>query len=318
VQIVNPVGPATCADVPSFQSQTGALCPYTTPEASTILAGPALDADREVTGTPIAHLVVSSTQPSDVRLFLTLSDVDASGKGTPILKQTVPVRLASGASTDVEVTLQSITANIAKGHSVGLQVATTDAGFFSSREGGAVTISSSAEKPTWLAVPFVPKDKWGDHAAPKVSVEATPALAECAPEAVLCPRSMSYLLNVTVVDAVGLPEAFLAAHSHHGSVGPLTFGARAAGHASVLLSAPMPRDAASEPVPIQLTAFDLLGNNVTVTWQAPSTWAADGCAQGVGSLCPAATATTKKKTPGFEVVFLLAAFAVVLALRRRV
>ncbi|HUR62317.1 MAG TPA: CocE/NonD family hydrolase [Candidatus Thermoplasmatota archaeon] len=303
VQIVNPVGPATCADAPNFQSQTGAFCPYTTPSTSTIMAGPPLDADREVTGTPVAHLVVSSTQSADVRLFLTLVDVDASGKGLPILKQAVPIRLATGAETEVDVSMQSITATLAKGHSIGLQVATTDAGFFSSREAGAVTLSSSKEKPSWLAVPFVPKDKWGDHTPPSVTVKATPFVEQ----GLEGETRLSYRLDIMVRDVTGLPQGFLDADPLPFDMMPNRTSTRA--EASMVVGWQV------LPADVHLTAVDLLGNQADINWSPPSDYAATGCAAGEMRLCPQPT-TPQKRTPGFEVVFLLAAFAVVLALRR--
>jgi len=61
---------------------------------------------------------------------------------------------------------------------------------------------------------------------------------------------------------------------------------------------------------------DTVGNARNVSWMPPTDWATQGCQQGVQSLCPASP-IAKKKTPGFELAFLVAAFAVVLALRRR-
>ncbi|MEA3142950.1 MAG: type transport system ATP-binding protein [Thermoplasmata archaeon] len=323
VQLLNPVGPSTCADVPSFQSQTGSVCPRTTPQTSTVLTGPPLEADIEVTGTPVAHLQVSSTQPTDVRLFLTLADVDAAGASTPILKQTMPVRLAGGAPTAVDVAMQTVTATLAKGHRIGLQVATTDLGFFASREPGAVTLSSSPDAASWLDVPVVPKDAWGDRVAPAITLQPVASVGAPCGEATACPdcaqtpscapARLSYTVAVTVADNVGLPATFLAAASQAGPLQP-TFGSRATTVGTAVLRLEMPTDPAAEPARAEVTATDLLGNKATTVWTPPADWATTGCSMGVASLCPPAPA---KKSPGLEFAFVLAAVAVGLALRRR-
>ncbi|HUR63951.1 MAG TPA: CocE/NonD family hydrolase [Candidatus Thermoplasmatota archaeon] len=315
VQLLNPVGPSTCADVPSFQSQTGSICPRTTPQTSTVLAGPPLEADTEVTGTPVAHLQVSSTQPTDVRLFLTLADVDAAGAATPILKQTTPVRLAGGAPTVVNVAMQTVTATLAKGHRIGLQVATTDLGFFASREPGAVTLSSSPDAASWLDVPIVPKDAWGDHTAPAIAVRAAPTLLPgiCAMAAGSCPPTLGYTLDLSIADNVGLPKEFFEA-APGGAVSDLAPGPRSAAAADVALKAQMPDNRSAEAPTLTLTATDLLGNKARLDWHAPADWAEQGCAMGVASLCPPAPV---KKSPGLGLGVLLAVLAVGLALRRR-
>jgi ABC-2 type transport system ATP-binding protein len=309
VMLVNPVGPTTCADVPSFQSQTGGLCPHSAPDTSTVLAGPALDADTEVTGVPVAHLQVSSTQPTDVRLFLTLADVDAAGMATPILKQTMPVRLGSGAPAAVDVAMQPVTATLAKGHHIGLQVATTDLGFFASREAGAVTVSSGPAAMSWLDVPIVPKDAWGDRQPPRLGLNATPEVDAAG--------RFGYRLDLTVTDDVGLPATFFEAHSPDGPLA-VAAGPRSAAQAKVTLHVPLPTDPkAASPGHVDLVAQDMVGNRLSAAWGAPTDWADVGCHQGVASLCAQSAAATKK-SPAPEMAFLLAAFAVGLALRRRV
>ncbi|MES2154472.1 MAG: CocE/NonD family hydrolase [bacterium] len=164
--LVNPVFPATCVDVPSFQSQAGSNCPYTTPESSALWAGPALPADQEVTGTPMAHLVLTSTQPGDVRVFLTLADVDAAGKATYVGRQVMPMRTGASTSRMVDVAMQAVSHTFPAGHRIALQIATTDFGFYASREPGKVTIGAGS----WLDIPMVPKDKWGDRAPPIIQL----------------------------------------------------------------------------------------------------------------------------------------------------
>lgn len=323
VQLVNPVGPATCGDVPSFQSNANGICPFAAPDTSTVLAGPPLEADTEVTGTPVAHLQVSSTQPTDVRLFLTLADVDAAGKSTPILRQTMPVRLGGGAPMAVDVPMQAVTATLPKGHGIGLQVATTDLGFFASREPGAVTISSGPGTMSWLDVPIVPKDAWGDRTAPTLTVAATPvvetlcgesACMDCEPPAPGCgaPR-LAYDLQVDVRDNVGMPASFFEARTADGPL-PAEVGGRLPAFASIPLRVVMPGGADANATRVDLSALDMVGNKGTTTWSPPSDWATRGCALGATSLCPPPPA---KKSPGLGLGFVLAAFAVGLALRRR-
>lgn len=167
-QLVNPVAPATCTDAPSFQSQAS-FCPRSTAGTAAVWTTAALDVPMEVTGVPVAHLVVASTQPSDVRLFLSLVVQDEAGGVEPVLRQTLPVRLPSaGEPTVLDVPMVAISATVGRGQRLGLQVATTDAGFLGSREAGTVTLASSPEAPSWLDVPVVPAKAWGDHEAPRL------------------------------------------------------------------------------------------------------------------------------------------------------
>lgn len=315
-QLANPVGPATCVDVPSFQSDTSAFCPYTTQGTSVVLAGPVVEEDTEVTGTPVAHLQVSSTQLADVRLFLTLVDVDPAGKAVPILRQTTPVRLASGAPAAVDVVMQTVTATLPKGHRVGLQVATTDLAFFASREPGTVTLSSGPGGATWLDVPIVPKDAWGDRVAPTLAATASPRVesAECALALGGCPLVLAYALNVTVRDDVGLPAAFFSASPGGPPLRGFGHGARSPAAATVLVQVQMPDDPSGD-VELEFAATDFLGNRGTLAWRPPASWQATGCAMGVASLCP--PPEPAKRSPGPEAAFLLLAIAAGLALRRR-
>lgn len=323
LQVVNPVGPTTCADVPSFQAQTGSLCPRTAPETSMVLAGPALAADTEVTGTPVAHLQLSSTQLTDVRLFLTLMDVDANGTATPILKQTMPVHLGSGAPAAVDVAMQTVTATLPKGHRVGLQAATTDLGFYASREPGVVTLSSGPGTMSWLDVPIVPTDAWGDHTPPTAAitaaVEARPVLPlGNAPTM----RFDGYRLNVTVTDdlapatpSLNAGDAALATASPGASVrlaGPPQLHGKAVTYSWEFAPS---RTADGGSVTFHLR--DLVGNAANATWAPPAGWQADACRAGPGPYClqPAAA---PKKSPGLEgggLLLLLGLAA--LALRRR-
>ncbi|MFO1535665.1 MAG: CocE/NonD family hydrolase [Thermoplasmatota archaeon] len=315
VRLANPVGPATCVDVPSFQSNTNGLCPYAAEGTSVAWAGPPLDVDTEVTGIPVAHLQVSSTQLADVRLFLTLVDVDGEGKAAPILRQTVPVRLASGSPAAVDVLMQAVTATLPRGHRIGLQVATTDLAFFASREPGVVTIGSGPAAPTWLDVPVVPKDAWGDRTAPALTVAATPVLepAACAVTAGGCPARLAYVLEVDATDNVGLPASFFGAAS--GGAVRIEDGPRSAASARMQVRVQMPSDPKADAPAVEVSATDLLGNQGSATWHAPAAWASTGCAMGASSLCPQETAT--KTSPALELAFLLGALALGVALRRR-
>jgi predicted acyl esterase len=170
VQLVNPVIPADCVDPSNFQDQA-TFCPYAAPDTFQVYAGPETSTDEELTGQPTAHLVISSTQPSDVRLFVALADVDASGTATTILRQVVPVHLAAAAAaTPVNVTLQAITHTLPAGHRIGLRVATTEVSYAASRVPGQITVASSPAAPSWVDVPVVAARAWGDHTAPAVRV----------------------------------------------------------------------------------------------------------------------------------------------------
>lgn len=177
--LVNSVGPGTCGDVPSFQGQAS-MCPYTTPQTSAVWSSEPLAQATEVTGEPVAHLELSSTQASDVRVFATLVDVDAAGKATLVWRQAVPIHLRSGTATSVEVPMVATSWTFAAGHRVGVQLSATDLAFFGSREGGAITITTSGDKPSWVDLPIVAQDAWGDRVPPAIHTSAFLPCRACA------------------------------------------------------------------------------------------------------------------------------------------
>lgn len=293
--LTNPVVPGSCVDVPSFQPQA-AFCPYTIPESTAVWSGPALAADTEITGEPRVRLMVSSTQPSDVRLFVTLLDVDSAGKATPVWRQATPVRLAGANATAADIRLQATSWTFEAGHRIGLQVAASDAAFFPSREAGRITISTSPEAASWLTVPIVPKDAWGDKTAPRLE------LVRAAPGAVWVKASDDLALaNVTSDIGPGKPfdvRRVATAPSH-----------TSATQWDVLFEAPA-------NATVRITARDMAGNAKSLTVLVPEDSPPAGrCSKFVG--CETWTPSPSSDTPGLGALAIVLVMAAAALARRR-
>lgn len=294
--MVNPTYPATCVDVPHFQSEAGTNCPYTTPGTSAIWSGPVLAADQEVTGAPMAHLIVTSTQPSDVRFFLTLEDVDAGGNAMPVWRQAMPMRTGAASNLAVDVAMQATTHTFPKGHRISVQIASTDLSFDESREGGAITISSSATAPSWVDIPMVPKDKWGDHKPPTVGFNGESAIFEDA----FGIANVSFVPQPTRVQELAcLPDGIELACHDYGRLGTTkrVFEVQVGNLTTV-----------------EIRATDFAGNQVLKIWHAavPATQGPECDVPAAGCL-----STSSKGTPWPEAVLPVALVFAALASRRR-
>lgn len=254
VDLINPVLPTNCVDVPSFQSQVGANCPYSVERTSAIWAGAPLHADTEVTGTPVAHLVLGSTQLSDVRVFVTLEDIAPDGTVQAVWRQTMPMRLGQSTGQEVNVTMQTTTHTFPKGHRIGLQVATTDLSFHASREPGTITVMSSPTQPSWLDVPVVPKDGWGDRTPPTITLRNVTKGGTCT-ESIPSQCDTLYLAEFSVMDDLALSNV---------TVTPGIPQKRASDKVATVHVDAQPG------VSVVVSATDTLGNTANLIWRAPA------------------------------------------------
>jgi len=161
--------PTTCTEVPNFQDDTAGYCRGAALDATAARwTGAAFEAATEVTGAPVAFLhVLARTPREDTTLFLHLLDIGPDGQATTILRQVTPVRLgALAAATPVTVPMRTVSHTFEAGHRAGLLVASNDVAYSAAREPGLLAIVSNDATPSFVTLPVVPPDAWGDRVPP--------------------------------------------------------------------------------------------------------------------------------------------------------
>lgn len=160
--------PTACTEASNFQGDQGPLCPHGVQNTFASWTTEPLDDATEVTGTPFLRVSVAATKAvGETFLFAHLVDVGPDGEEAPVLSQTTAMRRALD-DGEALVPLETVTHRFEAGHRIGLRLATSETSMASSREPGLVEVVSAAGDPSWLMLPVVPQDAWGDREAPVI------------------------------------------------------------------------------------------------------------------------------------------------------
>ncbi|MEY9213432.1 CocE/NonD family hydrolase [Thermobifida halotolerans] len=137
------------ADIP-----TGVSLPLVNRVYAGVWTGPVLPGGATVSGTPRVRLTLTPNR-ADASLFVYLYAVDSSGTGSLLTHKPYTLRgAAPGEARTVEIALEPVVWRVPAGHRLALVVDGQDLRYGSeNRAGGTVTVSSSADAPSWLRVP---------------------------------------------------------------------------------------------------------------------------------------------------------------------
>ncbi|MFC6732969.1 MULTISPECIES: CocE/NonD family hydrolase [unclassified Haladaptatus] len=122
-------------------------------------AGTAVDFDfpieqaQEIFGAPTARLTIEPLGP-ETRLFVRVKHV-RDGEETLINNQVTPVRVEGLEPTEIDLELVAFQRTFEPGDTLRMTIATTDAGFFASRESAGARIHHTAERPSTVEFPTV-------------------------------------------------------------------------------------------------------------------------------------------------------------------
>ncbi len=181
-QIVSPPGgvPAAYTETANFTGDAGEFSgtpPREVEGQHVTFDTEPMTVDTEFVGIPTAALQLSHANPAvDLRFFAKLYEVDADGSATLLRRQVAASRIPTSEADAgaVTVLLPPVANLIEAGNRIRLVVATTDVSYYNERAGDLITISSSADAPSTVALPLR-----AIGALPDPSPEPTP---EPAPE----------------------------------------------------------------------------------------------------------------------------------------
>ena len=150
--------PAAYSELPNFSSpgDTGDQ-PATEVEGQYVGFETApFEADIDVVGVPMLRLRLSHQVPTDLRVFAKLYDVAPDGTETLIRRMVAPARIPTDALAEpVDLRMVGIAWRVAAGHRLRVVLASTDQSYWNQRLADVITVSSTPDAPSTLALPVV-------------------------------------------------------------------------------------------------------------------------------------------------------------------